>query len=264
MAGERSDLGKIFITPGGDYDATVTYETLTMVKYNNSLYLTLRTVTGVTPSDDRVNYLLMAQGFTATRLESITATDVQGLVTEPGDEMPAQTLINAIADRVANQLVSNSDLQDILSDYILKSAIANNLSITEEGKVLDARQGKALNDALTSFALVDSRDMAADTARGVNSESGYGDVTLSKGFYLLISETSVQANFSGRTFARFKSNNANVMGNNTFVPPTINGYGYLQLVQFVNVTSSANVGRYYYDTVQSASSHLWRVYKLFG
>lgn len=148
MAGERSDLGKIFITPGGDYDATVTYETLTMVKYNNSLYLTLRTVTGVTPSDDRVNYLLMAQGFTATRLESITATDVQGLVTEPGDEMPAQTLINAIADRVANQLVTNSALTDILGDYILKSAIANNLSITEEGKVLDARQGKALNDAL--------------------------------------------------------------------------------------------------------------------
>ena len=147
MAGERSDLGKIFITPGGDYDATVTYETLTMVKYNNSLYLTLRTVTGVTPSDDRVNYLLMAQGFTATRLESITATDVQGLVTEPGDEMPAQTLINAIADRVANQLVTNSALTDILGDYILKSAIANNLSITEEGKVLDARQGKALNDA---------------------------------------------------------------------------------------------------------------------
>ena len=152
MAGERSDLGKIFITPGGDYDATVTYETLTMVKYNNSLYLTLRTVTGVTPSDDRVNYLLMAQGFTATRLESITATDVQGLVTEPGDEMPAQTLINAIADRVANQLVTNSALTDILGDYILKSAIANNLSITEEGKVLDARQGKALNDALATKA----------------------------------------------------------------------------------------------------------------
>lgn len=150
MAGERSDLGKIFITPGGDYDATVTYETLTMVKYNNSLYLTLRTVTGVTPSDDRVNYLLMAQGFTATRLESITATDVQGLVTEPGDEMPAQTLINAIADRVANQLVTNSALTDILGDYILKSAIANNLSITEEGKVLDARQGKALNDAIVT------------------------------------------------------------------------------------------------------------------
>lgn len=149
MAGERSDLGKIFITDGGIYDANTTYEKLTMVSYNNSTYITLRTVTGVTPSNDRINYGLMAQGFTATYLSSVTAEDVQGLVVEAGSETPAQSLINAIADRVANQLVSNSDLQDILGDYILKSAIANNLSITEEGKVLDARQGKALNDALT-------------------------------------------------------------------------------------------------------------------
>ena len=148
MAGERSDLGKIFITDGGIYDANTTYEKLTMVSYNNSTYITLRTVTGVTPSNDRINYGLMAQGFTATYLSSVTAEDVQGLVVEAGSETPAQSLINAIADRVANQLVSNSDLQDILGDYILKSAIANNLSITEEGKVLDARQGKALNDAL--------------------------------------------------------------------------------------------------------------------
>lgn len=150
MAGERSDLGKIFITDGGIYDANTTYEKLTMVSYNNSTYITLRTVTGVTPSNDRINYGLMAQGFTATYLSSVTAEDVQGLVVEAGSETPAQSLINAIADRVANQLVSNSDLQDILGDYILKSAIANNLSITEEGKVLDARQGKTLNDALTS------------------------------------------------------------------------------------------------------------------
>lgn len=169
MAGERSDLGKIFITDGGIYDANTTYEKLTMVSYNNSTYITLRTVTGVTPSNDRINYGLMAQGFTATYLSSVTAEDVQGLVVEAGSETPAQSLINAIADRVANQLVSNSDLQDILSDYILKSAIANNLSITEEGKVLDARQGKALNNALgtanttiASMKTVSEADLSTD------------------------------------------------------------------------------------------------------
>ena len=167
MAGERSDLGKIFITDGGIYDANTTYEKLTMVSYNNSTYITLRTVTGVTPSNDRINYGLMAQGFTATYLSSVTAEDVQGLVVEAGSETPAQSLINAIADRVANQLVSNSDLQDILSDYILKSAIANNLSITEEGKVLDARQGKALNDAKVS---IDGRWFGFTNS---NAPSGY-------------------------------------------------------------------------------------------
>ena len=148
MAETRTDLGKIFITNGGTYDATVTYEKLTMVSYNNSTYITLRTVTGVTPSDDRVNYLLMAQGFTATYLASVTAIDQQGIATEAGDEISAQLLINAIADRVANQLVSNSDLQDTLLDYVAKSAVTPSLNVTEDGKVLDAKAGKALNDAL--------------------------------------------------------------------------------------------------------------------
>lgn len=174
MAGERSDLGKIFITDGGIYDANTTYEKLTMVSYNNSTYITLRTVTGVTPSNDRINYGLMAQGFTATYLSSVTAEDVQGLVVEAGSETPAQSLINAIADRVANQLVSNSDLQDILGDYILKSAIANNLSITEEGKVLDARQGKALNDALGTANIVSVTRVATTVTTG-----GTGNVSLS-------------------------------------------------------------------------------------
>ena len=171
MAGERSDLGKIFITDGGIYDANTTYEKLTMVSYNNSTYITLRTVTGVTPSNDRINYGLMAQGFTATYLSSVTAEDVQGLVVEAGSETPAQSLINAIADRVANQLVSNSDLQDILSDYILKSAIANNLSITEEGKVLDARQGKTLNDALGTKAAQSALDSINTTVSTMNIKS---------------------------------------------------------------------------------------------
>ena len=185
MAGERSDLGKIFITDGGIYDANTTYEKLTMVSYNNSTYITLRTVTGVTPSNDRINYGLMAQGFTATYLSSVTAEDVQGLVVEAGSETPAQSLINAIADRVANQLVSNSDLQDILSDYILKSAIANNLSITEEGKVLDARQGKALNDALGNLVkYVDSAEVTISVAGNSTNTASYS-ITIPTGYQVI-------------------------------------------------------------------------------
>ena len=199
MAGERSDLGKIFITDGGIYDANTTYEKLTMVSYNNSTYITLRTVTGVTPSNDRINYGLMAQGFTATYLSSVTAEDVQGLVVEAGSETPAQSLINAIADRVANQLVSNSDLQDILGDYILKSAIANNLSITEEGKVLDARQGKALNDALgkwifggsTESFRVANNSTATDIAmRAIHSNGAYSSLTVAENKIELLSADS--------------------------------------------------------------------------
>lgn len=258
MAGERSDLGKIFITPGGDYDATVTYETLTMVKYNNSLYLTLRTVTGVTPSDDRVNYLLMAQGFTATRLESITATDVQGLVTEPGDEMPAQTLINAIADRVANQLVTNSALTDILGDYILKSAIANNLSITEEGKVLDARQGKALNDAFTTLndAKQDALILVAFNSNvGVFENGGYlkiGRLVLFDLTFTCQASTTGSALISG--FPASSQNNKPFYGQQITDSPSSNVLSFRIYGGNLYPNLSIGAGRYHcYGTYISAS-----------
>lgn len=56
-----ADLGKIVVTDGGTYSATVTYEKLTFVHYNNDAYLTLKTVKGVTPTDDGVNYRLFCK-----------------------------------------------------------------------------------------------------------------------------------------------------------------------------------------------------------
>lgn len=64
---------------------------------------------------------------------SITATDVQGLVAAAGGNSNVQALINAVADRVINQLVA-------------KGQIVNNLLATEPGSVLDATQGKALKE----------------------------------------------------------------------------------------------------------------------
>ena len=56
-----ADLGKVVVTDGGTYSATVTYEKLTFVHYNNDSYLTLKTVKGVTPTDDGVNYRLFCK-----------------------------------------------------------------------------------------------------------------------------------------------------------------------------------------------------------
>lgn len=56
-----ADLGKVVVTDGGTYSATVTYEKLTFVHYNNDAYLTLKTVKGVTPTDDGVNYRLFCK-----------------------------------------------------------------------------------------------------------------------------------------------------------------------------------------------------------
>lgn len=102
----QTDLGKWMITNGGEYDPSVTYEQLTMVKYGNSTYITLKTVTGVTPDNDKINYQLMAQGFDATALSAVTAQDSQGLLGDKGSEVSAQSLIDALADKVMNTVIA--------------------------------------------------------------------------------------------------------------------------------------------------------------
>lgn len=83
-----TDLGKWMITNGGDYDPDVTYEKLTMVMYDNSTYITLKIVTGVIPSDDKVNYALMARGYS-------TEDKINLVVIPDGEDIP-------VAERKAN------------------------------------------------------------------------------------------------------------------------------------------------------------------
>lgn len=102
----KTDLGKWMITNGGEYSADATYEQLTMVKYGNSTYITLKTVTGITPVDDKINYQLMAQGFDATALSAVQAEDTQGLCGEKGEIVTAQSLVDALADKVMNTVMA--------------------------------------------------------------------------------------------------------------------------------------------------------------
>lgn len=131
----QTDLGKWMITNGGDYDPATTYEQLTMVKYGPRTYITLKTVSGVTPTDDRVNYMILAQGFDAEALSSVSAVDTSGVAGTAGHHVNAQTLIDAIADRVMTKLLA-------------KSQVVNNLLANVSGNVLDATQGKALKDQI--------------------------------------------------------------------------------------------------------------------
>lgn len=66
-------------------------------------------------------------------LSKMTATDTANLA--GGGDVAAQTLLDAIADQVANKLLA-------------KSQVVNNLLATVEGNPLDATQGKALKELL--------------------------------------------------------------------------------------------------------------------
>ena len=50
--------GTVSFVPKGEYNAQTTYKRLNTVRYQNKVYVSLKTVVGVTPSDDKVNWML--------------------------------------------------------------------------------------------------------------------------------------------------------------------------------------------------------------
>lgn len=131
----QTDLGKWMITNGGDYNSETTYEQLTIVLYHNSMFLTLKTVKGITPVDDNINYSLMSQGAATTLLSAINATDTYGVLGEVGATVSSQALVDYLADSVMNKLIE-------------KTQIANNLTTQDSDKVLSALQGYNLKQSV--------------------------------------------------------------------------------------------------------------------
>lgn len=108
-----TDLGKWMITNGGEYNPDTTYEQLTMVLYENSTYITLRTVTGITPNNDKINYILMAQGFSANALADVVATDTYGAIGNVGESVSAQSLIDYLTNEVVNNLIKKTSISTV-------------------------------------------------------------------------------------------------------------------------------------------------------
>lgn len=138
-----TDLGKWMITNGGVYNPEAVYEQLTMVMYDNSTYITLKTVQGVTPTDDHVNYQLMAKGFDPTALGSVQAEDTSGVLGEVGGTVSAQDLIDWVVDQAATKLLKISDLVSVQTNDATKGvsaalAYAMNQSIDQLSSNLDS------------------------------------------------------------------------------------------------------------------------------
>lgn len=131
----QTDLGKWMITNGGIYNPETTYEQLTIVLYNDSMFLTLKTVKGITPVNDNINYSLMAQGAATTLLSAINATDTYGVLGEVGAQVSSQALVDYLADSVMNKLIA-------------KTQIVNDLTTQDSDKVLSALQGYNLNQSV--------------------------------------------------------------------------------------------------------------------
>lgn len=249
--------------PQGDA-ATITVGTVSTTAYGNTA-----SVTNSGTAQDAVLDFVIPQGKPGEQTTRMGALTLDTITAQSADfPIPA---VGETGSTVFGKIIKffNSTISALNSKLNI-SDVVNNLTSTSTTQPLSAAQGKALNDALGSYlkksgivlSNVSTNMLAADTSRTINQEGSTGSPTLDNGFYILISETSTNSNnFSGRTLARFSG--AGVVGLNTFVPPTVNGLYYAQLVQFIYVTSgSATVMRSYYDTVATGANHIWNIYKV--
>ena len=129
-----ADAGKIVITPKGAYSSTKTYEWLDEVSYNGNAYVALKTVTGVTPSDDGVNWRLF-----------MSSTDVDANVLVP-KFTEASTRSNIVSgENLSTMFGKIKKWFTDLKSHAFKDLV-NNLTTSTTGSALDASQGKVLQD----------------------------------------------------------------------------------------------------------------------
>lgn len=133
-------LDLVGFTDKGDYAAGTTYAQNDLVHSDNRIYLSLQDnnvgqALPVSPDTETEFWKLWLSGG-GDDLEALTAEDTSNVTGGgAGQVVVAQTLIDAIANKVMNDLVA-------------KSQIINNLLATQAGNVLDATQGKALKDEI--------------------------------------------------------------------------------------------------------------------
>ena len=68
-----TSAGRILIMPKGDYDSSVTYEMLDLVKHNGSSWLAKKEVTGIEPTVENSEYwqnMFDAEAFVDARIEA--------------------------------------------------------------------------------------------------------------------------------------------------------------------------------------------------
>ncbi len=130
-----TSLGKVGIVDRGNYLQEETYNAGDFVLYNGSTWLALKDgLLGAEPAEG-TSWKYLARGFEAEVLSMIAANDTSGLMGEEGQQVNAQSLIDVIADKVANRLID-------------KGLIANNLVTDNTEMVLAAPMGKVLKEQL--------------------------------------------------------------------------------------------------------------------
>ena len=149
--------GRVAIVPKGDWSADATYKRLDAVTYNNTLYFAKKDVPAGTATSNTEYWSKSIVGGAS----AIATTEDAGVVKPDGKSMSVDesgTLsINLdgttiTLDEAKNVIKLADTLKDKINGAFPAANLINNLTTTEAGFGLDARQGKALDDKITEIS----------------------------------------------------------------------------------------------------------------
>jgi hypothetical protein len=147
--------GRVAIVPKGDWSADATYKRLDAVTYNNTLYFAKKEVPAGTATSNTEYWSKSIVGGAS----AIATTEDAGIV-KPADGLSIAedgTLKVSIdgttltMDQVNNVIKLADTLKEKINGAFPAANLINNLTTTEAGFGLDARQGKALDDKITEI-----------------------------------------------------------------------------------------------------------------
>ena len=140
--GEPTNLVERIIAPLEENPATIAYGVGRQIIYNNYLYEVVKNIA--------VGDILVAYEDDPTNANIKRASPVETQVLAlNASKVNKNDVVNNVTTTTAGKVLDarqGKALQDGINTKVNKSDIANNVTTTAEGKVLDARQGKALQD----------------------------------------------------------------------------------------------------------------------
>ncbi len=148
--------GRVAIVPKGDWSADATYKRLDAVTYNNTLYFAKKDVPAGTATSNTEYWSKSIVGGAS----AIATTEDAGVVKPDGKSMSVDesgTLsINLdgttiTLDEAKNVIKLADTLKEKINGAFQAANLINNLTTTEAGFGLDARQGKVLDDKITDL-----------------------------------------------------------------------------------------------------------------
>lgn len=147
--------GRVAIVPKGDWSADATYKRLDAVTYNNTLYFAKKEVpvgTATSNTEYWSKSIVGGVGAIATKEDAGIVKPADGLsIAEDGTLKVSIDGTTLTMDQVNNVIKLADTLKEKINGAFPAANLINNLTTTEAGFGLDARQGKALDDKITEI-----------------------------------------------------------------------------------------------------------------